>query len=137
MHHSKYWAYHLGKNALGGNKPQSQKTIGIELSNYGPLTLRNGNLETAYSRTKKHPNRVDIYCKESDTDKYHKLETPYRGYRYYTSYTDKQYEQLAVLIKFLCAKYNIPAQLLPKEKRFEHTKAVSYTHLTLPTTPYV
>ena len=77
MHHSKYWSYHLGRNALGGNKTQSQKTIGIEISNYGPLTLRDGNLETAYSRPKSNPTRVDIYCKESDTDKYYKLVNPY------------------------------------------------------------
>jgi len=33
---SNRWSYHLGPGAIGGNRTQSRKSIGIELSNYGP-----------------------------------------------------------------------------------------------------
>lgn len=36
----KYWSYHLGSNCIGTNSTMSKQTIGIEISNYGPLKLQ-------------------------------------------------------------------------------------------------
>lgn len=121
LHSSAHWSYHLGRNALGGNKSGSQKGIGIEISNYGPLTKRGNNLETAYSST---PGR-DIYCTLADTDQYIKLDKPYRGYTYYTAYTDEQYHAIIVLLRYLTASYKIPRKFLPEADRYKTTTANS------------
>ncbi|MEM6966415.1 MAG: N-acetylmuramoyl-L-alanine amidase [Bacteroidota bacterium] len=119
---SAYWSYHLGRNALGGNKMQSKKSIGIELSNYGYLVPQGDNLETYYSRRKGNP--VDVYCSKEDTDQYIELDQPYRGHRYYATFTDAQYQSLIHLLRYLTETYNIPRTFLPKEERYETTQSV-------------
>lgn len=109
---SKYWSYHLGKTAIGGNTPMSKECIGIEISNIGPLKLIGSNLVTTYSDT-------DIYCTAAETKYYTRLATKYRGYEYYATYTDAQYEAISQLIKFLCAKYAIPKNFLNEPERYE------------------
>ena len=121
LHSSAHWSYHLGRGALGGNGTGSKKGIGIEISNYGPLTKRGNNLETAYSST---PGR-DIYCTLADTDQYIKLDKPYRGYSYYTAYTDEQYHAIIVLLRYLTASYKIPRKFVPEADRFKTTTATS------------
>ncbi len=121
------WSYHLGKAAIGGNEAQSKKTIGIELSNYGPLTLKDGNLETAYSRLKLRngkQGKKDIYCAQSEKGLYVKLDTPYRGHRYFATFTDAQYDSLITLLRYLTAEYKIPRHFLEKEERYEATDTV-------------
>ena len=109
-----YWSYHLGKGTIGGNKINSSRSIGIEISNMGPLTLINGGLETVYSRKTVVSNGTtkttapDVYCTIDDTKDYKKIETPFRGYQYFAAYTDKQYIALNKLISKLCADYSIP-----------------------------
>jgi N-acetyl-anhydromuramyl-L-alanine amidase AmpD len=119
------WSYHLGRNSVGGNLAQSQATIGIEISNYGPLTLRDGKLETAYSRNGNPATgtsgKVDVYCTLEETDLYVKLEKPYRGYTYFASYTEEQYVSLVKLLRYLTAAYQIPREFLPVETRYETT----------------
>ena len=120
LHPSKYWAFHLGPDAKGGNKPMSQQTIGIELSNYGPLIPRDGNMETTYSKA----NSKDIYCSKDEEDKFVHLSEPYRGHQYYASYTDVQYDQLILLLKYLGATYEIPMDFLPEPLRYTTTPKV-------------
>ena len=124
LHSSAMWSYHLGRGAIGGNKVGSKKAIGIEISNYGPLTLRGRNLETAYS----NPPGRDVYCTLDDTDQYIKLDKPFRGYRYYTAYTDEQYNAIIVLLRYLTKAYNIPRAFLPENKRYvtSHETAVAF-----------
>lgn len=45
---STFWSGHLGKDALGNGtaNAQDKQTIGIELSNYGPLNRRSNRLES-------------------------------------------------------------------------------------------
>ena len=110
---SKYWSYHLGPGAVGGNAAMSQRSIGIELSNIGFLRRKsNGLLHTIYSTE-------DIYCAETETAFYQKLSTPYRGERYYAKFTTAQYNSLLLLLRFLTARYQIPRVMLPPTKRFD------------------
>lgn len=124
LHHSKHWAYHLGKYAKGGNETQSQKAIGIEISNYGPLIPKGGKMETIHSRPKNKPTIIDVYCDESDTDKFEQLPSAYRQRGYFATYTDEQYEQLTLLIKYLSIHHDIPIAFLPVAERFQTTDTV-------------
>ncbi|NUM31637.1 MAG: N-acetylmuramoyl-L-alanine amidase [Bacteroidetes bacterium] len=107
---SKYWSYHLGKNAVGGNTDMSQKTIAIEISNIGCLKKIGNNLVTTYSNS-------DIYCSLDETSYYTKVSN-YRGFEYFATFTQAQYNSLKLLLKFLTNKYSIPYNFLPLEKRF-------------------
>jgi len=109
---SKYWSYHLGPGAVGGNTAMSKECIGIEISNIGPLKKIGNNLVTTYSDQ-------DIYCSLDETQYFTKLNPKYRGYEYYATYTSAQYEAISKLIKFLCAKYNIPKNFLNEPERYE------------------
>ena len=123
---SKYWSGHIGKglgNIDTGNA-QDKKSIGIELSNYGFLTEKDGNLETCYSRMKAANGQtgpVDIYCSLSEKEAYQKLSKPFRGESYYASYTEPQYESLIILLRYLTIQYNIPRKFLPEDVRFVTT----------------
>lgn len=121
---SKYWSGHIGKgigNINTGNA-QDKVTIGIELSNYGYLTERQGNLETYYSRLNGGP--VDVYCSLADKLAYQKLNTPFRGQYYFATHTDGQYQSLIILLRYLTKTYNIPRQFLPEPRRYEATNDV-------------
>jgi len=100
----KYWSYHLGKGSVGGNEVCSKRSIGIELSNIGPLSKSGDDFITAYG---------DKYCGVADTTSYTKLATPYRGNEYFATFTDKQYESLNLLLEYLCTEFSIPKTLLP------------------------
>ncbi len=120
---SKYWSYHLGPGARGGNTPMSRESIGIEISNIGPLKMIGNNLVTTYSDS-------DIYCTLDEKQYYTKLTTKYRGYEFYATYTNAQYEAINQLIKFLCAKYNIPKNFLNEPERYEIMTDEGFTNFT-------
>jgi hypothetical protein len=136
----KYWAYHLGMGAVGGNKLNSSRSIGIELSNYGPLTLRGNNLETAYSQVSYKDNGVlkktpiDVYCTTDQTNAYNKLNSPFRGNSYFASITDEQYGALKELVDYLCNEFSIPKQYLPDDSRYNAftstTEASTFSGIT-------
>jgi N-acetyl-anhydromuramyl-L-alanine amidase AmpD len=109
---SKYWSYHLGPGAMGGNTAMSRECIGIEISNIGPLKKIGDNLVTTYSDT-------DIYCSLAETQFYTKLNTRYRGFEYFATYTPAQYEAIRQLLKFLCAKYTLPKNFVNEPARYE------------------
>ncbi len=115
---SSKWAFHLGLTATGGNTHNSSRSIAVEISNYGPLTLhRDGkHLEDVYS-TKDKPR---FYCSLEDTAQYIKLPEPYRGYEYYTAYTDEQYQNLVLLLRYLTALHDIPREFLPEPARYQN-----------------
>lgn len=115
------WSYHLGRNAQGGNGNQSKISIGIEISNYGPLTKKGNELHTAYSKA----NRKDVYCTLDDTDQYIKLPRSYRGYQYYTNYTNEQYHAIIVLLRYLTKTYDIPRKFVDEANRFKTTRSNS------------
>lgn len=98
----KYWGWHLGKGAIGGNGHGSSRSISIELSNAGVLNL-NGNELHDYKRE---------YCSLNDKDEYIKLDVPFRGEKYFASVPDEQYNALAGLIEYVCKEHNIPKKLV-------------------------
>lgn len=112
LFNSYYWSYHLGKGAIGGNTTTSKESIGIEISNFGPLTKDGNNLKTAYNTT---------FCSLDDTEQYIKLDTPYRGYTYYSAFTDVQYEAIIHSLRYLTAEYSIPREFVPAAIRNETT----------------
>jgi N-acetyl-anhydromuramyl-L-alanine amidase AmpD len=110
---SKYWSYHLGKAAEGGNEAMSRSSIGIEISNIGWLTRKGDELHTQYSSTKS----PDVYCTVADTQLYTKIPA-FREREYFATFTEAQYESVIKLVRFLAAKYDIPLKFVSPAKRF-------------------
>ena len=104
----KYWSYHLGANAVGSNVAMSKQAIGIEISNYGPLTPTGNTLNDAYGSN---------YCSKSDTALYDEVD--YRGKKYYASMTDVQAAAVAALLKHISAKHGIPLEFVPDDSIFK------------------
>ncbi|MPR34375.1 caspase family protein [Salmonirosea aquatica] len=121
---SKFWSGHLGAGVgnSGTGNAQDKATIGIELSNYGFLMPKDGNLETIYSRLRDSNTGkigpVDLYTSLANTQAYTKIDHPFREQSHYASYTPEQLDSLIILLRYLTAKYNIPRQFLPPEKRY-------------------
>ncbi len=110
---SKYWSYHLGPGAVGGNTFGSQRSIPIELSNIGFLRKKAGGLlHTMYGID-------DVYCTEAETAYYQKLPALYRKEIYYAKFTNAQYNSLILLLRYLTARFNIPRTLLTPDKRYK------------------
>ena len=89
----KYWAYHLGISR--NSRMLNSRSIGIEICNYGPLTLNNNGVFFNYVNRPIRENEVI------------ELETPFRGYKYWEKYTDLQLENLRKLILHLSSKWGI------------------------------
>ena len=122
LYSPKYWSYHLGRGSIGGNGINSKRSIAIELSNIGPLTRENGHLINIYDQK---------YCSIEEEEFYMKLETPFRKYSYFATFTEKQYNSLRELLAYLCARFNIPHEILPENKRYRlfssKTEAQTYS----------
>jgi len=91
----------------------------IEISNIGPLKKIGNNLVTTYRDN-------DVYCTLDDTQHYIKLPQKYRGFEYYAGFTSAQYEAVIKLLKFLCAKYNIPKTFVSVGKRYNIMTATDF-----------
>lgn len=104
-----FWGNQLGRGAIGGNVYNSKRGIGIELSNIGPLIRENGDLLNVFGKK---------YCTIEEEDFYTKLEIPFRKYTYFATFTEVQYDSLRELLAYLCAKFNIPHEILPENKRY-------------------
>lgn len=89
----KYWAWHLG--VKGTNGKLDKKSIGIEICNYGPITL--GKDGKFYNYVKKPMPEQDVYD----------LGFAWRGYRYFHKYTEEQIESLRHLIQWLSQDFEI------------------------------
>lgn len=111
----KYWSWHLGRSAIGGNTSGSKKSIGIEISNYGYLTPDGDDMLTGYSTS----TRRDVYCKKSETHLYKKLDQSFKGKQYYDRFTEHQYVAIKKLVKHLSIKHDIPLEFLDEWNRYE------------------
>lgn len=113
-----YWAYHLGLKS-GNNIPLNKGSIGIEICNWGQLTLKDG----------KFKSYVDKVVDESEVCE---LPTAHRGYKYYHNYTDAQITSAEKLLRFWGKKYNIPLTYNPDifdiNKRALSGEPGVYTH---------
>lgn len=110
IHDPSFWSYHLGPRAVGGNKKGSSESIGIELTNIGPLDMAGNWMWNIYGGK---------YCHIDEYEYYHALDNPYRGYSYYATFTDEQYSSLASLLELLSTTYDIPLSYLPEPERYE------------------
>ena len=108
---SKQWAHHLGIKSDtfkkfnipdngSNNIVLNKKSIGIELINWGGLTMQGGDF-------------INSYGKKVVTDA---IEYPqlYRGYRYFERYTESQLKTLGSLLLYFNIKYNIPLEYRPE-----------------------
>ena len=110
------WSYHLGSGAVGGNGAMSKQSIGIEISNYGPLKLSGEDLVDAYGNN---------YCTVAEKQFYDKLN--YRGYDYFASMTEAQISATAALIKYLGRKHDIPMNFKPDDTPFaNNAEAIAF-----------
>ena len=110
------WSYHLGSGAVGGNGVMSKQSIGIEISNYGPLKLSGENLVDAYGNN---------YCTLAEKQFYDKQN--YRGYDYYASMTNVQIDAVSALIKYLGRTHDIPMNFKSDDAPFaNNAEATSF-----------
>ena len=111
----KYWSYHLGANAVGGNSDMSKESIGIEISNYGPLVAKDGKFLDAYG---------NVYTTDLDFVD----EINYRGYYYYAKMSERQIDAVAHLVVYLCQKHVIPINFKSDGEVFKSAKdALAFT----------
>ena len=92
-----FWSYHLGNGAIGGNTNMSKQSIGIKISNYGPLTEKDGNMVDTYGNT---------YCSTWETNYYERRD--YRGKSAFATMPNVQVCAVATLVEYLCDKHSIP-----------------------------
>jgi hypothetical protein len=79
------WAHHLGLETAN-NELLNKRSIAIEVCNYGPLT---------FSRDGKFYNYVN---KPVPSGQVIELSKPFKGYKYYHKYSDKQLDSLRKLL---------------------------------------
>jgi peptidoglycan hydrolase-like protein with peptidoglycan-binding domain len=107
---SKFWSWHLGRGAVGGNTFLSKSSIGIEISNWGPLREDGrGGLVTF--------EQGHWYCTLEQTDAYVEVSQPYRGARYFAAITPEQYESVILSLRYLTKSFDIPTNFLPAGQR--------------------
>lgn len=106
----KAWSYHLGSGSMGGNTSMSSSSVGIEISNWGPLKEDGaGNLTTW--------DHGYWFCTLDQEDAYVKLSRPFRGARYFARITPHQYESVIILLRYLTKTLGIEPNFLPEGKR--------------------
>ncbi|MCB0581002.1 MAG: peptidoglycan-binding protein [Phaeodactylibacter sp.] len=106
----KAWAYHLGSGSVGGNTSMSASSVGIEISNWGPLKEDgSGNLVTW--------DHGHWYCSLDQAEAYVKLSQPFRGALYFAKITPHQYESIIILLRYLTKTLALEPNFLPKGKR--------------------
>lgn len=103
------WGFHLGIKNTNGKLDKI--SIGIEICAWGPLTEKDGKFYNYLNR-------------EVSSSEVYELDRPYKGFKYYHSYSD---EQLASLEKLLCSlveEYKIPVQKSFNNNWFEYNADV-------------
>ena len=110
---SKYWAYHLG----AGDHNQDRRSIGIEIDNWGGLTLGTGDLKMYRHERKKiipwhfkvtTPQKYYTYYGDSVDVPVQYYPNGFRGYQYFEKYTNEQIQTVGELLLYWKMKYNIP-----------------------------
>lgn len=90
----KYWAHHLGCKT-SNNKQLNQKSVGIEICNYGPLTKTKDGIFLNYVN------------KPVPAEMTAELITPFKGFTHYHKYTERQLISLKALLQTLSVKHGI------------------------------
>ncbi|MBX2892379.1 MAG: N-acetylmuramoyl-L-alanine amidase [Saprospiraceae bacterium] len=118
LYRSAYWSYHLGV----GDRRWDRASIGIELSNIGPLVLEGNMLKYEVQRQLPDGQLVTVrydYCDVNESAYYQRIPQRYRGHEFFAAFTDAQYSSLARLLVYLTNRYNIPRVFLPPATRFD------------------
>lgn len=102
----KYYAFHLG---FKGSWKNDQRSIAIEIANFGPLK-KDG--EKLYSWPNNYKN---FYCNASEAYKY--TNRSFRGFDYFAAFTESQIKKIGGLVEHITTTYNIPKVLPPVEYR--------------------
>jgi hypothetical protein len=98
---SKHWAYHLGLKESTFQKfglpykSLDKISIGIEVCNWGQLTLKDGKFYNYVNR-------------EIPANQVCELAQPHRGFKYYHNYSDAQIESVKELLLLWKDKFGIP-----------------------------
>lgn len=122
---SRHWAWHLGIDSQDFTvhgvpyKNLNKLSVGIEVCNWGPLTLKDGKYYN-YVKGVVDPSMVTT------------LDKPYKGHIHWYKYTDEQIESTRQLVTYLCKTYDIPkayrAEIFSIDKEaFKGTPGI-YTH---------
>lgn len=117
LFNSKYWSYHIGPGAIGGNEAMSRHSVGVEISCIGPLVRKGDQFFSIYGKP---------YCAASQSQYF--VREPFRGHEYYATFTDAQYRSLILLLRYITGKFSIPRQFLPAAQRFATTAAATGFH---------
>lgn len=117
LFNSKYWSYHIGPGAIGGNETMSRRSVGVEISSIGPLVRKGDQLFSIYGK---------LYCSANQPQYF--VREPFRGHEYYATFTDTQYRSLILLLRYITGKFSIPRQFLPPAQRFTATAEVADFH---------
>lgn len=118
-----FWASHLGTKAAN-NSTLDKGSIGIEICNYGHLHFFQGKYFALFGSAKP----VEIPAAQVTT-----LETPFRGFVHFQSYTNEQMESLYNLLLHLCIKHKIDRTYKEKDMWAFSDRAMAgingiYTH---------
>lgn len=111
---SELWSYHLGRGASGGNEVNSKRSVGIELSNVGPLVKSGNTLSATWG---------SAYCDLNETEFYQELSSPFRDHTFYATFTEAQYQSLIILLEYLEDKHTIPLNFLGENERYNTLSA--------------
>ena len=103
------WSFHLGKDTVGGNQRCSKQTIGIEISNVGPLSISGNSIRFGAAK----------YCDKSETEFYAEINPAFRGEKVFATFTDAQYASVKKLLSHLTSTFSIPNSFLAEPKRYE------------------
>lgn len=97
-----FWAHHLG-TTLQNNGALNQKSVGIEICNYGPLVKTNDGKFLTYVKN------------EVPADMVYELTTPFRGFKFYHKYTTAQIQAVKELMLDIAHRHgiNLKAGLQP------------------------
>jgi len=115
LYSARQYSNHIGGSqspdrAIGGNKVNEGNTIGIEISNWGPLDFDpEQHILTTYTGHN--------FCSMNETDAYIKLTNTYRERRYFARPTEEQYDSLILLLRYLTDELDIERNFLPEGKR--------------------
>ena len=112
-----YWAAHLG--VKGTRNVHDRRSIGIEIANVGPLEAAADDRTVLNWWPKRSPGAPDFttpFCRADETDRYIAVE--FRGKRHFASFPEHQVDAVGALVRYLCARFRIPAALPPLPHRY-------------------
>ncbi len=115
LYSAQQYSNHIGglsapDEAVGGNKVNEGNTIGIEISNWGPLDFDSEQkILTTYTGHN--------FSTLDETDAYIKLSNTYRDRTYFARPTEEQYDSLILLLRYLTDELDIERNFLPEGKR--------------------